>query len=61
MREPLTLKRCEYCRDEPLAGWIETDNNGPVVPCPSCNDKSRFEREYEKAVAARANPQGERR
>lgn len=50
----LTLKTCENCRNEQVAGWIETDNNGPIVPCPCCNNKSRFEREYDRAVEARA-------
>ncbi len=49
----LTLKRCEYCRNEPEPGWIDTDDNGPIVPCPVCNQKTRFEREFDKAVAAR--------
>ena len=29
---------CEYCQAESEPGWIETDNNGPIVPCPICND-----------------------
>lgn len=28
---------CDYCRDEPEPGRIETPNNGPIVPCPMCN------------------------
>ncbi|MER9829197.1 hypothetical protein NKJ51_12520 [Mesorhizobium sp. M0134] len=28
---------CFYFEDEPEPGWIETDNNGPIVPCPVCN------------------------
>ena len=28
---------CEYCSNESEPGWIETDNNGPIVPCPFCN------------------------
>ncbi len=28
---------CEHCASEAEPGWIETDNNGPIVPCPLCN------------------------
>lgn len=28
---------CFYCQGEPEPGWIETDNNGPIVPCIVCN------------------------
>lgn len=31
---------CSHCEDEPEHGWIETDNNGPIVPCPVCNPHS---------------------
>jgi hypothetical protein len=29
---------CSYCND---AGEIETDNNGPIVPCPVCSETSQ--------------------
>lgn len=27
---------CPYCENEPEPGWIETENNGPIVRCPFC-------------------------
>lgn len=43
--------RCDYCDGD---GWIETDNNGPIVTCPLCNPKSAREIEYERALLQRA-------
>jgi hypothetical protein len=34
--DPKTAK-CEVCRREPERGWIEMENNGPIVPCWGCN------------------------
>jgi hypothetical protein len=48
------LKPCQYCKGEPEPGWIETPNNGPIVPCPVCNPKTARELEYEKALNQRA-------
>jgi hypothetical protein len=31
---------CNYCEGEAEPGWIETDNNGPIVPCPICNPEA---------------------
>lgn len=31
---------CAYCRNEPEPGWIEMDNNGPIVRCPVCERAS---------------------
>lgn len=34
-------QHCEYDRRFPgfeNGGWIQQDNNGPIVPCPVCND-----------------------
>ena len=31
---------CKYCEGEPEPGWIETDNNGPIVRCPICNPET---------------------
>lgn len=28
---------CPACKGEPEPGWIETPNNGPIVPCWLCN------------------------
>ena len=50
----MNAKPCHYCKGEPEAGWIETPNNGPIVPCPVCNPKTQREIEYERALLARA-------
>lgn len=53
---------CFYCKGEPETGWIETDNNGPIVPCPVCNPKTDREIEYDRAEAARSalsTPEGD--
>lgn len=42
---------CEYCKGEPEPGWIEMDNNGPVVCCPVCNPDGDAERAWEMAEA----------
>ena len=34
---------CDYCAGGPAPGWIETDNNGPIVSCPICNSKVGLE------------------
>ena len=31
---------CKYCEGEPEPGWIEMDNNGPIVRCPVCNPRA---------------------
>ncbi len=37
-RHPETYEPgCHYCERESEPGWLETDNNGPIVPCPFCN------------------------
>lgn len=36
------LKNCQHCRNEPERGWIEQDNNGPIVPCPVCNPRGQY-------------------
>lgn len=33
---------CPACRDEANPGWIELDNNGPVVPCWKCNPDGTY-------------------
>lgn len=32
-----TEENCRHCASEPEPGWIETDNNGPIVRCGICN------------------------
>lgn len=36
--------RCYYCANEAEPGRIETDNNGPIVPCPVCRPESWYPR-----------------
>lgn len=43
-------KPCEYCRG---AGEIETDNNGPIGPCPVCRPDApgdKFEEHQRDAI-----------
>ena len=38
---PAMCPHCEYDRRFPgfeSGGWIQQDNNGPIVSCPLCND-----------------------
>lgn len=38
---PATCPHCEYDRSFPGfedGGWMQQDNNGPIVSCPLCND-----------------------
>lgn len=38
---PIDCPHCEYDRRFPGfegGGWIQQDNNGPIVSCPLCND-----------------------
>lgn len=38
---PATCPHCEYDRQFPGfegGGWMQQDNNGPIVSCPMCND-----------------------
>ena len=38
---PATCPHCEYDRRFPgfeAGGWMQQDNNGPIVSCPLCND-----------------------
>lgn len=45
---------CSYCENEPEPGYIEIDNNGPIVPCPMCNPERD---DYDRAEQAkRAKP-----
>lgn len=38
---PANCPHCEYDRRFPGfegGGWMQQDNNGPIVSCPMCND-----------------------
>lgn len=34
---PQTTSPCPVCKTEAEPGYIETDNNGPIIPCYFCN------------------------
>jgi hypothetical protein len=39
--KPSECPHCEYDRRFPgfeAGGWMQQDNNGPIVSCPMCND-----------------------
>lgn len=39
--KPIDCPHCEYDRRFPgfeTGGWMQQDNNGPIVSCPVCND-----------------------
>lgn len=52
-------RACPHCAGcGPQPGFIEQDNNGPIVACPVCNPDydspvRRREREYDAALAQR--------
>lgn len=51
---------CDHCRNAgPEPGWIEQDNNGPIVSCPICNPKGEEERAWEMALAQQARQRAE--
>jgi hypothetical protein len=42
---PDNCPHCEYDRQFPgfeAGGWMQQDNNGPIVSCPLCNDDGTF-------------------
>ena len=44
---PSNCPHCEYDRRFPGfegGGWLQQDNNGPIVSCPLCNDDGSHER-----------------
>ncbi len=44
---PSECPHCEYDRRFPgfeKGGWIQQDNNGPIVSCPICNDDGAYPR-----------------
>jgi hypothetical protein len=52
---------CTYCEGQgPERGFMWTDNNGPIVPCPFCNSaydgpSARRQREFEAAKRQRCS------
>lgn len=45
---PADCPHCEYDRRFPgfeAGGWMQQDNNGPVVSCPLCNDNGAHPRQ----------------
>ena len=54
------MMACEYCKGEPETGWIETENNGPIVACPVCNPNGEREREWQRAEMERDRQEAER-
>lgn len=49
--KPTECPHCEYDRrflDFEMGGWMQQDNNGPIVSCPLCNDDGSY--------TARLNP-----
>lgn len=46
--DPTTCWHCEYDRRFPgfeTGGWLQQDNNGPIVSCPVCNTKGEHPRQ----------------
>lgn len=53
---PATCPHCEYDRRFPGfegGGWMQQDNNGPIVSCPFCNDDGSHPRAASEAHHAR--------
>jgi hypothetical protein len=51
---PSVCPHCEYDRRFPgfeRGGWMQLDNNGPIVSCPMCNPNGLFIREEIDEVA----------
>jgi hypothetical protein len=45
---PANCPHCEYDRAFPgfeRGGWIQQDNNGPIVSCPMCNPNGAHPRD----------------
>jgi len=51
--ESKTAPECPACENECERGWIEMDNNGPIVPCWVCNKDGKRNGE----IIAMTNPQ----
>jgi hypothetical protein len=44
---------CEHCKGGPEPGFIETDNNGPILACLACNPTGDKDRAWDRAEAQR--------
>lgn len=45
--KPSECPHCKYDRRFPgfeAGGWMQQDSNGPIVPCPLCNDSQAYPR-----------------
>ena len=45
--DPKVCPHCEYDRRFPgfeAGGWLQQDNNGPIVSCPVCNNDGKHPR-----------------
>jgi hypothetical protein len=67
---PANCPHCEYDRRFPgfeSGGWMQQDNNGPIVSCPMCNDKGIFpfepyeQEDRERAIALSSDNVGTQR
>ena len=46
--KPRDCPHCAYDRRFPGfedGGWLQQDNNGPIHPCPLCNDSGAYPRQ----------------
>lgn len=46
---------CKHCEPDWLSvgrGWLEMDNNGPIVACPVCNPNELPDEEFEAREAS---------
>lgn len=58
---PAECPHCEYDRRFPgfeTGGWMQQDNNGPIVSCPMCNADGKFERKREHWTTEMARAAG---
>jgi hypothetical protein len=48
---PADCPHCAYDRRFPgleMGGWLQQDNNGPIVSCPLCNDDGKHPRDWKE-------------
>jgi hypothetical protein len=56
MFKPAECPHCEYDRRFPdfeRGGWMQQDNNGPIVSCPMCNDDGSYPRSPQEPETAK--------